>query len=146
VLQGKRIKIPCKSKSLLFQHPTSNETLCEAFLESVPAPIGGLLFFVWQKKSHPVAALFLRACGFRRGLPEGASCHSPSGCSLSTSMYFAIPVLRMQIGFPADLSRREPQCSAANGRKSKPRLRRFFFFANFQNRLFYPIYICVCAA
>ena len=47
----------------------SNETLCEAYLESVPAPISGLLFFAWtkkskQKKSHPDATLLLRAVVF----------------------------------------------------------------------------------
>jgi hypothetical protein len=72
---------------LLFQQPSSNETLCEAYLESVPAPIGGLLFFVWakksnQKKAHPDAALILRAVVFVGGCQKGLPAPLATGATL----------------------------------------------------------------
>jgi hypothetical protein len=69
----------------------SNETLCEALLESVPAPIGGFLFFVRpkkrnQKKGRPVAALILRAVvfvgGCQKGLPAPLATGAIHGATL----------------------------------------------------------------
>ena len=74
-----------------------------------------------QRKGGPLP-LESSAPRFHRGLPEGpslalwqraASLPRPCGQeSLGTSLSLALRVLRMQIGFPADLSRRKLRCSA----------------------------------
>jgi hypothetical protein len=52
-----------------------------------------------------------------RGIPAAPL----AGKSLGTSMYLALRVLRMQIGYPADLSAQSLRCSARQqGNKTFP--------------------------
>jgi hypothetical protein len=47
-------------------------------------------------------------------------CSAPSGCSLGTSLCLALWVRCMQIGYPADLSRRKLRCSARQTGQNRP--------------------------
>ncbi|WFP52095.1 hypothetical protein PL263_08725 [Methylomonas sp. EFPC3] len=87
----------------------------------------------YPKERPPHAALILRAEGFERGFRKGHPwpsenamhpCIAPAGCSLGTSIYLALRVLRMQIGYPADLSVQTLRCSARHqGIKTIPKLK-----------------------
>ncbi len=73
----------------------------------------------YPKKRRPGCRLPPALLAFERGrrasCPYGNAphpCGAPTGCSLGTSMYLALRVLRMQIGYPADLSVQKLRCSA----------------------------------
>jgi hypothetical protein len=51
----------------------NNETLCEACLESVPAPIGGFLSFIWPRQIAPALPYHRHPCLEKKETKEKAT-------------------------------------------------------------------------